>query len=322
MQKKQFFKILTLSITSILLINFFSSCNLHKKHTLRVGSNIWIGYEPLFLARELGYLDEEIIQMVEYRSTSEVLDALENNLIESACVTLSELIAHNMKTTSTTMAKAIVILDTSHGGDAIISRNFGKLDEIEGKKIGLEDSPLGNYILSRVLEKTKLTEDKIHKVYAPVSKHYDMIVREQVDALITFEPVRSRLIYKGGYVEVFTSKDIPGEIIDLLTINGSKIDTYKENIEHLKQAWQKAVKYIEEHPLDASRIMSKRLGISTKETLDSFNLIEIPTLEKSNVMLDINNAETEKLVKRKSKFISGKNKRVVTLNDLIIREEK
>ena len=42
-------------------------CTPDPEPILRVGTNVWPGYEPLYLARDLGYLDESI-RLVEYSS--------------------------------------------------------------------------------------------------------------------------------------------------------------------------------------------------------------------------------------------------------------
>ena len=36
---------------------------------IRVASNVWFGYEPMFLARELGFLSESVARLVEFPPT-------------------------------------------------------------------------------------------------------------------------------------------------------------------------------------------------------------------------------------------------------------
>ena len=58
---------------------------------LRIGTNVWIGSEPLYLARELGHLDPAVVQLVEYPSASEVLRAYRNQAIDGMVISLDEL---------------------------------------------------------------------------------------------------------------------------------------------------------------------------------------------------------------------------------------
>ena len=59
---------------------------------LMVGTFLWLGYEPLFLARDLGYYDENQIRFVEYLSATQTNRALRNNSIHIATNTLDEAI--------------------------------------------------------------------------------------------------------------------------------------------------------------------------------------------------------------------------------------
>jgi NitT/TauT family transport system substrate-binding protein len=43
-----------------------ASCMRPPETALRIGTNVWIGSEPLYLARELGNLDPAVVQLVEY----------------------------------------------------------------------------------------------------------------------------------------------------------------------------------------------------------------------------------------------------------------
>ena len=62
-----------------------------RKPPLRIGTNVWIGSEPLYLARELGHLDPAAVQLVEYPSASEVLRAYRNQAIDGMVISLDEL---------------------------------------------------------------------------------------------------------------------------------------------------------------------------------------------------------------------------------------
>ena len=59
---------------------------------LRIGTNVWTGSEPLYLARDLGYLDPRTVQLVEYPSASEVLRAFRNQAIDGAVISLDEVL--------------------------------------------------------------------------------------------------------------------------------------------------------------------------------------------------------------------------------------
>ena len=63
-------------------------CAREPESALRIGTNVWIGSEPLYLARELGRLDPATVQLVEYPSASEVLRAFRNQAIDGMVISL------------------------------------------------------------------------------------------------------------------------------------------------------------------------------------------------------------------------------------------
>src|SRR6476661_7647959 len=73
------------------LVLTVSGCMRETEPPLRIGTNVWIGSEPLYLARDLGQLDREAVQLVEYPSASEVSRAYRNQAIDGMVISLDEL---------------------------------------------------------------------------------------------------------------------------------------------------------------------------------------------------------------------------------------
>jgi NitT/TauT family transport system substrate-binding protein len=86
---KQFFFFATITC----LLTILGSCMQTAPPPLRVGANVWPGYESLYLARDLGYYDNSSIQLVDYPSATEVSRALRNGHLEVAALTLDETLA-------------------------------------------------------------------------------------------------------------------------------------------------------------------------------------------------------------------------------------
>ena len=86
---------------------------------LRIGTNVWIGSEPLYLARELGKLDPAAIQLVEYPSASEVLRAYRNQAIDGMVISLDELLVLSAEGQQ---PRIILVADVSHGADVVVGR--------------------------------------------------------------------------------------------------------------------------------------------------------------------------------------------------------
>ena len=89
-QRTSAFVILAAPAFALLLA--LAGCTREPEAVLRIGTNVWIGSEPLYLARELGRLDPKAVQLVEYPSASEVLRAFRNQAIDGMVIEPGDLI--------------------------------------------------------------------------------------------------------------------------------------------------------------------------------------------------------------------------------------
>ena len=94
-------------------------CAREPETALRIGTNVWIGSEPLYLARELGQLDPAAVQLVEYPSASEVLRAFRNQAIDGMVISLDELFGLAV---DGLQPRIILVVDVSHGADVVVGR--------------------------------------------------------------------------------------------------------------------------------------------------------------------------------------------------------
>lgn len=78
---------------ALLALSALTSCGPEQTAPLRIGTNTWLGYEPLYLAREKGYIDAGAVKLIEFTSNSESISAFRNNAIEAACLTFDEALA-------------------------------------------------------------------------------------------------------------------------------------------------------------------------------------------------------------------------------------
>ncbi|HEY9202724.1 MAG TPA: ABC transporter substrate-binding protein [Sulfurimonas sp.] len=264
------------------IIFFMTGCESRlENRALKIGTNIWPGYEALHLAKEEKFFTQNI-KTHTYESATIVLDKFRKKEIDAAALTLDEVILLKDQGYSPTI---VAVLDISNGADVVIAQNSIKsIQELKGKSIGVENSALGSYMLARILEKANLEYKDIILVPIGLERHEDAFKENIVDAVITFDPVRSRLLQAGG-VEIFSSKDIPGEIVDVLVVQKKLADS--KVIKSILEGWSKSVSIINKRDERAIRIVSKRLNQTPKEFIASLEGLKIPSLEESdNLMKD------------------------------------
>ncbi|WP_294967052.1 ABC transporter substrate-binding protein, partial [Sulfurimonas sp.] len=259
-------------VVSIVLL--IGGCgNTPDKKVFKIGTNLWPGYEALHLAKTEKYFNENI-EVNTYESSTIVLNKFRKKEIDAAALTLDEVILlHDQGYTPIIVA----VLDISDGADVVIAQNGIKsINELKDKSIGVENTALGSYMLTRVLSKAKLTYKDITLVPLSINRHEDAFKEKVVDSVITFEPVSSKLIKAGG-VNIFSSKEIPGEIVDVLVINRDFVNT--KFVNDILQGWSKSVLKINKRDKKAISLISKRLNQSEEELIASLETLKIPSLE-------------------------------------------
>lgn len=247
-----------------------------------VASNVWVGYETMFLARELGYLTGTALRLVEYPSSSDSMMALANREVSLATLTLDEFL---LAREGGLDARAILVFDESNGADAVVARpDVQGLAGLRGKRIGVESTAVGALMLAKLLEAANLNMNDIIKVDATVDQHVALFAQGKVDAVVTFEPAVEQL--KGlGAQTLLDSSQFPGLILDLLVLLGSEIDQVDAAVRDLVGAHFRAMAFMAANPAEGARLMAPRLRLSPQAVLDALKGIRMPDLASNRVWL-------------------------------------
>lgn len=250
---------------------------------LRVATIQWVGYQPLHLAQNQGYFGSLPIRLADFNSNVESLRAFRNGDVEVAALTLDEVLLLNADGHD---ARVILIMDYSQGADAIVSRpEIPDLAGLKGKRIGVESTAAGAYLLARALESADLTSADVDIVKLGVETQEQAYRDGIVDAFATFEPVRTRLIRLGAR-ELFNSTQMPGEIVDVLAARGELIENRPEALTALIGGWFRAVDYAATQPEAAARQVAPYLGLTSADYLHAVAGMRFPTQAENCELLD------------------------------------
>ncbi|GAB4343537.1 MAG: ABC transporter substrate-binding protein [Cyanophyceae cyanobacterium] len=250
---------------------------------LRVGVNPWPGYSPLYLARSLNYYPEGTVQLVDLPSTTEVTRASRNGDLDVVAIPLDELL---QIATTRPQIRAIVVADISAGGDVILGRAPARsVQDLRGKRVGVESSALGAYVLARALQLADMDVADVQVVPLSVAEQEQAFRDGQIDAVVTFDPVRSQLV-QAGAVTLFDSRKIPGEIVDVLAAEAPLLEKRLEDVQGLVQGWSRAVAYLKENPKDAVQRMAPARGMTPEQLQQALQLLHTPPASEVYTMLN------------------------------------
>ncbi|MEO6861383.1 MAG: ABC transporter substrate-binding protein [Microcoleus sp.] len=275
-------KSFTLGIATVTLcIAILASCT-KAEPPLRVGTNVWQGFETLYLARSLGYYDRTPIRLVDYPSGTEEVRAYRNGEIEVAGLSMDETLA--LAATNPDV-KIVVVMDFSNGGDVILGKpELQNLQGLKGRPVGVESTALGAFIITRALEQKGMSPQDIKIVSLEVSEHERAFKTGKVDAVVTFGSARTKLLAAGAKL-LFDSSQIPGEIVDVLIVREEVINQQSKALQALVDGRFRALDYLSKNPQDAASRMALRTGVTPEQFLESLKGLSSPNLQENQKLL-------------------------------------
>lgn len=273
------------ALAAVLVLAFVAACDRTPPAPLRIGTNVWPGYEPLYLARERGHFGRAPIRLVEYTSATDVLQAFRNGAVEAAALTLDEalLLAEDAPDLA-----IVLVLDVSNGGDVLLAQpEIDALPGLRGRRVGVESTALGAFVLTRALHRAGLKRGEIVPVALRIDEMERAYRERRVDAVVAFEPVRARLLADGAR-ELFSSRDMPGEVVDVLVARRDFVEQNAITLQALLRGWFAAVDDVHRDPAGAAQQMAPRLRASAQEVQASLGLLKLADRAENLALLDGN----------------------------------
>jgi NitT/TauT family transport system substrate-binding protein len=223
-----------------------------------------------------------MVQLVEYPSASEVLRAFRNEAIDGMVISLDELFGLAQEGLK---PRVILVVDVSHGADAVVGRaGMRSMKDLKDKRIAVESGALGAYVLSRALALNGMQASDVKVVQLESNEQPAAFEKGQVDAAVTFDPYRGELL-RAGARSLFDSTQIPGEIVDLVAVRESVLESQPKSIQALISGWMKAVDYMGREPKDAARRMGIRQQTTGEQFLKALEGLHIPSHDENMRMI-------------------------------------
>ncbi|MBI5505919.1 MAG: ABC transporter substrate-binding protein [Deltaproteobacteria bacterium] len=247
-------------------LSFVIGCSPEAAPSLRLGINPWPGYEFLYLAQEKGfYRDEGLdLRIVEFSCLSDARRSYERGQIDVIATTVIDVL--QIRDNCDRSPQIVQVVDYSDGADVILAR-AGIADGVglRGARIAIEPASLGGYVLGRALEKNGLTLADVRPVPMDQVSMLDVFRKGEADAVVSYPPTSIRLLRDGAAHKIFSTADIPGEVLDVIAVEAEINARRPADIAKLLRAYHRAVAYRDHYPDDADRIMAGRENITPAE---------------------------------------------------------
>ena len=250
---------------------------------LRVGCIVFPGYEDLFLARELGLLDEHQVRLVELLANTDTLRALAARQIEAAAMTLDELMTARADGVD---LRAVLVFDVSDGADVVLAKPPITLATLAGKRVAVEDGAMGAVMLSALLDAAGLQARQIRLVHMTLDRSEALFASGAVDVVVTADPWAARMEQQGAQ-RIFDSRAIPGRIVDVLAVRADALQAHGPALRHLLSSHFAARKLMQEAPQRCGELLSARLQTPAAEVMALFRGLQLPDLAQNRAMLQV-----------------------------------
>ncbi len=244
------------------------------RRPLVLAGHPWPGYEPMFLARSLGYLPKDL-SLLEAPTVQASIDAVKNGSADGAMLTLDEIL---LLRDEGVPLQIVLVFDVSKGADVLLARpTLKRLTDLKGRRIGAEDSALGSLMLAMVLEKAGLRLEDVRVQRIVYDEHESAWATGGLDALVTYEPVATRL-KKTGARQLLSTREMPDTIFDVLAVRTGALETHGHILRSSLDGHFKALSYLRQNPWDAAYQTAQHLGVSAEEMIASLRGLELPDL--------------------------------------------
>jgi NitT/TauT family transport system substrate-binding protein len=253
---------------------------------LRLGVNPWPGYEALFLAHKHGLFHKHglDVQLVEFTSVGDCLRGYQEGNIDAMASTLIE-VALADSTSAQGAPVPILVTDVSEGADFILAKPMVKsVADLKGRRIGVEPASLGMYILERALAKHGLTRADVFPTPMGQEEMRSALASDRVSAIVTYAPY-SVDILKDGAEPLFTTREIPNEVLDAVSISPAALARFPGAPAAFVAVWADALAILERDRDESIAAMAARQRITPAEFVESMNGLRLIPADAQEALL-------------------------------------
>src|SRR5262249_15384544 len=153
-------------------------------------------------------------------------------------------------------------------GDGVLTRQNLDLKGLKGQTVLLEEFSVSHYLLARALDSVGMKEADVKIKNIPGDEAGKAFLTDpKVQAVTTWNPHLFQATEAGKGKGLFSSKKIPGEIIDFLGVSGAALKESPDLGTTLVESWYDAAKAINDPKTrgESIEIMAKGAGASVEE---------------------------------------------------------
>lgn len=250
-----------------------------SREPITIALSPWPGWYMWYLVEEKGLFEKHgvNVKLEFFPVYSDSLQALATGKVDANSQTLSDTLAPLSKGIK---LKAVLVNDNSNGGDAIVSKTeFQSISDLKGKTVATELGTVDHLLLLTALEQNGMSEKDINYVNMTVNDAGPAFISGKSDASVLWEPFQTKAVKEGKGKVLFSSKDTPGLIPDLLVFRESVVNNRPEDIQKIVDAWFEGLEYFKDHEEEAIEILAAKAETTPEDFKLGMDSIKLFTPE-------------------------------------------
>ena len=234
---------------------------------LKIGYSDWPGWVAWEIGVKKGWFKEAGVEVefvwMDYVKSMEAYAA---GQLDAVCMTNGDALVTGA---TGKPSVGIVLNDFSNGNDMVIAKKgIDSVKALKGQTIGVEVGFVDHLLLLKGLEMNGMTEKDVVLKNTPTNNTPQVLASGEVGAICAWQPNSGQALKVApGSKAIFTSKDAPGLIYDLLYVDPASLKAKRDDWKKVVQVWYKIVDYMaDEKKLDdALVILAGRVGVTPAE---------------------------------------------------------
>lgn len=244
------------------------------KTEFAIGWSIYAGWMPWPYAEQAGIVKKWgdkygiTIRLVQVNDYIESVNQYTAGKLDG--VTVANMDALTIPAAGGKDTSAIILGDYSNGNDAVLLKGADNVAGIKGRQVYLAELSVSHYLLARALEKNRLKLTDVKTVNTSDADIAAAFASPEVTAAVAWNPQVTTMKGVAGTKAVFTSADIPGEILDLMVVDTATLKANPNLGKALAGIWYETMALMAKKDAEgaAARAAMAKLAGTTPEAFE------------------------------------------------------
>jgi NitT/TauT family transport system substrate-binding protein len=246
-----------------------------KRTEFNIGWSIYAGWMPWPYAQKAGIVKKWAdkyglkINIVQVNDYVESVNQFTAGKLDG--VTVTNMDALTIPAAGGKDTSAIILGDYSNGNDGIVLKNAKGLADIKGRTVYLVELSVSHYLLARALSTVGLQLSDVKTMNTSDADIVGAFSNPAATAAVTWNPQLNELAKMPNAKLVFDSHQLPGEILDTLSVDTATLKANPNLGKALAGIWYETISLMQRQDAQgaAARAAMAKMAGSTPQAFDA-----------------------------------------------------